>query len=613
MDIGNGSSGTSIESTQPIKIFYCYARKDKRFRDMLEKYLSTMKRSNWVSSWHDGMIEAGEDWERKIDEQIKAANVIFLLISPDFMASDYCYGVEMKCALERHKAKKACVIPIILRPTDWEDAPFARLQVLPTNAKPLARWQDRDEAFLDIARGIRKAVGKLLISQRTVDQWREEGRRLIHLEKFEDALAAFDHAIELAPYNAWAYSDKGTTFVNLGHYEEALQLYKQAIDVALKSIGGIKEDAIFEKFSVSGGLETKVALASFFMKAGEVLLFLNRPEESIAFFNQVMDLGPYNRCYFGRGLAFMKLQRYEEALSDFEQAIDLYPYEEEVYLYYTNKGHALSSLGRFEDALSAYKQAFTLNPDYPEAYTSKGVLLGKLKRFKEALVLLERATQLDPNAVDAYNGIADCYYELKDYEAALAAYQHVIKLDDNNYHALCLRGNTLSKLGRDEEAVKAFDEAIRVNPHDPRAYRRKADILADLGHDFESQTISSYAERIDTRYDAVKWTLLLDISDPEKLLDSCEQEIQKDPQNITAFLCKCVALSRLNLHQEAFDLYTDLLQNYPDLERGAVGSILRSFRLKLEMRLNNHNNLEAEQPLEQVGEDMQSDEFEHED
>jgi hypothetical protein len=94
MDIDGESLLKPMEGVQPIRIFYCYAREDKRYRDLLEKYLSTMKRSAWVSSWHDSMINAGEDWERRIDEQIKAANVILLLISPDFMHSNYCYGVD---------------------------------------------------------------------------------------------------------------------------------------------------------------------------------------------------------------------------------------------------------------------------------------------------------------------------------------------------------------------------------------------------------------------------------------------------------------------------------------------------------------------------------------
>jgi hypothetical protein len=80
------------------------------------------------------------------------------LISPDFVASDYCYDVEMKRALKRHRANQAQVIPIILRPVMWLNAPFARLQALPTEGKPITKWGDRDTAFLDVAEGIRAAI-----------------------------------------------------------------------------------------------------------------------------------------------------------------------------------------------------------------------------------------------------------------------------------------------------------------------------------------------------------------------------------------------------------------------------------------------------------------------
>jgi len=92
---------------------------------------------------------------------LERADIILLLISADFIASDYCYSIEMMRALERHDAGEARVIPIILRPTYWQETPFSKLQVLPTEGKPVMKWRDRDDAFLDIAEGIRKAIEEL--------------------------------------------------------------------------------------------------------------------------------------------------------------------------------------------------------------------------------------------------------------------------------------------------------------------------------------------------------------------------------------------------------------------------------------------------------------------
>src|SRR5947207_1964956 len=152
-------------STQPapIEVFYSYAHEDKALRLQLEKHLSILQRLGLISSWHDRQIVPGMDWAETIDTHLEMASLILLLISADFLASDYCYGIEMKRALERHQTKEARVIPILLRPVVWKGAPFEHLQVLPTNARPTTVWLDQDEAFADIATGIRRAIEDLLL------------------------------------------------------------------------------------------------------------------------------------------------------------------------------------------------------------------------------------------------------------------------------------------------------------------------------------------------------------------------------------------------------------------------------------------------------------------
>ena len=96
-------------------------------------------------------INAGDEWEKEVQLHLTTAPVILLLISPDFLASDYCYSVEMKHALERHEQGEVHVIPIILRISDWRRTPLNRLQALPKDAHPITRWNDRDEAFHDVS------------------------------------------------------------------------------------------------------------------------------------------------------------------------------------------------------------------------------------------------------------------------------------------------------------------------------------------------------------------------------------------------------------------------------------------------------------------------------
>jgi hypothetical protein len=139
----------------PTELFYSYSHRDEELRRRLETHLKPLQREGVISNWHDHMIDAGTEWKGQIDAHLNSAKVILLLISADFVASEYCYDIEMTRALERQAAGEARVIPIILRPVDWQGSPFARLQVLPTGGKPITSWANRDEAFLDVVHGIR--------------------------------------------------------------------------------------------------------------------------------------------------------------------------------------------------------------------------------------------------------------------------------------------------------------------------------------------------------------------------------------------------------------------------------------------------------------------------
>lgn len=146
------------EPTKALEIFYSYAHEDERLRKALDKQLSLLKRDGLITDWYDHKIIAGKEWENEILTHLDSAKIILLLISPDFIASDYCYSIEMQRAMERHERGEARVIPIILRPADWKGAVFGKLKALPSDGKAVTRWSNRDEAFLNVAKGIRRAV-----------------------------------------------------------------------------------------------------------------------------------------------------------------------------------------------------------------------------------------------------------------------------------------------------------------------------------------------------------------------------------------------------------------------------------------------------------------------
>src|ERR1700676_3417548 len=125
---------------RPIEVFYAYSHKDESLRDELETHLSILKRRGIISCWYDRRISGGMEWDDKIDDYLNRADIILLLVSADFIASDYCYEKEMTRAMERHELKEARVIPVILRDCDWNFALFSKLQALPRDGKPVARW-----------------------------------------------------------------------------------------------------------------------------------------------------------------------------------------------------------------------------------------------------------------------------------------------------------------------------------------------------------------------------------------------------------------------------------------------------------------------------------------
>lgn len=142
-------------------LIFSYSHVDENLRDQLETHLSGLQRQGLISSWHDRRITAGENFAAAIDSHIDTADVILLLVSPNFIASDYCYELEMKRALERNRQGVARVIPVILRPCDWHDLPFSKLQATPKDGKPITMWPNIDEAFLGVVTAIKRALKEL--------------------------------------------------------------------------------------------------------------------------------------------------------------------------------------------------------------------------------------------------------------------------------------------------------------------------------------------------------------------------------------------------------------------------------------------------------------------
>src|ERR1700722_15784447 len=139
-------------------LFFSYAHTDEGLRDRLERHLAMLKRQGFIDVWHDRRIGPGGDFGAAITPELERADLILLLVSPDFLASEYCYEREMIRAMERQAAGETKVLPVILRPCDWHDAPFGRLLATPTDGKPITKFADLDDAFLEVTTAIQDAL-----------------------------------------------------------------------------------------------------------------------------------------------------------------------------------------------------------------------------------------------------------------------------------------------------------------------------------------------------------------------------------------------------------------------------------------------------------------------
>ncbi|MDA5564403.1 toll/interleukin-1 receptor domain-containing protein [Cobetia sp. MMG027] len=141
-------------------VFLSYSHDDEAFRNKLESHLSLLRRQNIIEVWHDRKIDAGSEFNEEINHHVRNDDIVVILVSPSFLASDYCYDVELNTALERHCSNDAVVIPVIVRPCDWHSSPFGNLMATPTDGKAITLWDNEDSALLQVATAIKKVASK---------------------------------------------------------------------------------------------------------------------------------------------------------------------------------------------------------------------------------------------------------------------------------------------------------------------------------------------------------------------------------------------------------------------------------------------------------------------
>ncbi len=286
------------------------------------------------------------------------------------------------------------------------------------------------------------------------------------LQAYEEALAAFDQALQLKPdfYEAW--NNRGIALGNLGKHEEELAAFEQALK--------LKPD-FYEAWNNRG-----IALGN-----------LGRHEEALVAFDQVLKIKlDDHQAWINRGFALQKLGRYEEAITAYDQVLQLKPdFHEACY----GRGIALGNLSRYEASIDAFNQALRLKPDFHEALNHRGVALSKLDRYEEALVAFDQVLKIKPDDHQAWNNRGVGLGNLGKYEEAITAYDQALKIKDD-HQAWNNRGVALGNLGKYEEAITAYDQALKIKD-DHQAWNNRGVALQNLGrHEAAAQSYQKAME-----------------------------------------------------------------------------------------------------------------------
>ncbi len=427
-------------------VFFSYAHRDKGFRDRLEEHLSNLKYRGLITTWYDREISAGEEWAQQIDLSLNKAHVILLLISASFMASEYCYSIEMRRALERHEQQEAVVIPILLRPVLYTDAPFAKLQMLPTNGKPIVLWRDRDSAFVDIAYAIERVAQKYLPSSQTSPRLPEEhapfvGELAVPSRPQAQSLEPLPVAVPStqSPVQAWGRRPSllllgvvGLVACVLLSSSFLLFLARSPAPTTSNPTAAPSPTApaIPPTEIISGSTPTPTATVSSAPTAAltptategiggstpttaPTLIIILGFLLLIAVIAALIAIGAI-RAKIGQRRAqeafeeARKREYYEEAIEAYRRALARNPLDADAL---RGMGNALYSLGYYDQALDAFTRAIDCDST-PAAYAGLGDVFAKLKRYSEAVEAYEKAIELDPTVTLNYGDLMEALQAL---------------------------------------------------------------------------------------------------------------------------------------------------------------------------------------------------------
>lgn len=373
-----------MQQKNKVKIFCCYAHKDQKMVEELAKHLSVLKYQypNIYLSFRD--VTERRDWGQRFDSNIEHADIILLLLSPDFMVSNYLHSTDMQSAFDRQERKEASILPVYLRWVDCENSPIGHLQLLPHNGSPVVKWKNRDQAFFDVSEGIKKVINE--ITQKRIENFSHENKEAQPTEKKDKIIV--ETALETDSHRLSSTSKRGgreepdeleriSPSIEMPFY-----LFDQNTERGRKKRGKkpskkpspfVQQRPLFnDDFSLTNeqdqiSNEKDLNDLEDARSEAQHKLINNQPQEALAILEDV-DIGSVpskqrwrlvamrGHCYFGLGKFLPARREYNEALQIKPIIVPKEQLHEEGMLYLKN-AEANRELGNLPEAEKWYKTA----------------------------------------------------------------------------------------------------------------------------------------------------------------------------------------------------------------------------------------------------------------
>lgn len=448
-----------MSGTSTIKICCCYSHEDKKDLVELEKHLTPLKSQGLISIWSDKKIKVGEDWAQAIEEQLKTAHIILLLISSDFISSDYCSNKEMARAMERYEKEQTYVIPINLRqisPPIWNSLPFGKLQAIPNKVIPYTPGEARDAAFSEVAGHIFGVVSTLRAKIQTIA---EEAERYFGVGKYPEALNKYQELINLDVQHQDAYIKKVQTLLKLDRPEECL--------------------ACLQKAPKPDTLATNISLYECYARVYEIL---EKNEESLTAYDKAI-----NTCDEAlHKLDGERKNNHNQKSDDNSQKDDFIEHKAHLL---ECKAHLLYSMHRENDALSTYEKLANLYPQ-EATYEKIGEIQyqlhqynSALKTYQNAIGFVEKETPHNLSTIGHYyHKMGEICVQQAHFQQALEFFEKAIEYDGQEIYLL-EKGKCLLQLAHYNEAYEIFEQCISLRKQvDEDVRQKEIDLHIYYGH-----------------------------------------------------------------------------------------------------------------------------------